>query len=90
LLTNSIQQLWNFSDLVIILSINTPDIAGFTKKGNKNRKELLPCQVSIVLNGKWRAENLDKRATIKIIGNRTVITGKFVHGIPIQLKLVQI
>jgi chondroitin-sulfate-ABC endolyase/exolyase len=77
-------------DNTLSLSINTPDMAGFIRGEKKNSKELLPRQVSIVLNGKWRAEKLDKRADIKVIGNSTVITGKFVHGIPIQLKLVQI
>ena len=77
-------------DNILFLSINTPNMAGFVRWKKKNSKEMLPRQVSIVLNGKWQAVSPDKRAVIKVVGNRTTISGKFVHGIPVQLKLVKI
>jgi chondroitin-sulfate-ABC endolyase/exolyase len=72
------------------LSINTPNMAGFTGRGNskaQNKKELQPRQITIILRGKWHTAKLDKRAKIKYIGTSTIITGNFVHGQPIQLKL---
>ena len=74
----------------LLLSINTPNMAGFVRDGNRDKKEFHPRQVNIVLRGRWRASSLDKRAKIKLIGNSTTITGSFIHGIPIQLKLMQI
>ncbi len=72
------------------LSLNTPDLAGFTGRGQSRAQEIKAMQsriVTIVLRGTWTADAPDKRASIKIANGNTIITGTFRHGIPIQLSL---
>ena len=72
------------------LSLNTPDLAGFTGRGQSRAQEIKAMRsriVTIVLRGKWTADAPDKRASIKVANGQTIITGTFRHGIPIQLKL---
>jgi chondroitin-sulfate-ABC endolyase/exolyase len=81
------------------LSLNTPDLAGFTRHDNyydmdpieeDPAAEQLDRVVAIRLDGEWllRGE-LPPGATVAAADGTTEITGHFRHGIPLQLELVR-
>jgi chondroitin-sulfate-ABC endolyase/exolyase len=81
------------------LSLNTPDLAGFVRKGFSDLEEIPENAaeeerdrlVTIRLAGEWTPESgVDPKVEVAAASGQTTITGKFRHGIPAQLRLKKV
>lgn len=84
-------------DAKVELSLNTPDLAGFVRKGFTDLEEVPENAaeeeadriVAIRLAGEWRLAEAIPGVEVAAKGGETRLTGKFRHGIPYQMKFIR-